>query len=229
MTSTCTINADDCRTLDYYSGSIQSFSYILIGMSHSNVKAQDDIFPHLQETKIEGETVYQGGFLQVQRDLVRLPNGETTLREFIRHPGAVVVIPLFEDGRVLLERQFRYPIGRTVLEFPAGKIDAGEDILACAQRELLEETGYSARNWQYVCQFHNALGYSDELLSIFLARDLTEGESQLDEGEFIETFKATVSDLLNWVREGKVTDVKTIIGTFWLEKICAGEWVPGGT
>ena len=210
-------------TLDYYSVFVQLLC-ASITMSHIKSAHSDESYPELEETRIDGETVFEGNFLQIQRDNVRLPNGKTASREFVRHPGAVVVLPVFEDGTVLLERQFRYPIRSAVLEFPAGKIDAGEDILACAKRELQEETGYTARNWQYVCRFHNALGYSDEFLDIFLARDLTAGENNLDEEEFIETMKVSVDDLLEWVQSGSVTDVKTIVGTFWLEKVLAGQW-----
>lgn len=179
---------------------------------------------HLRETRIEGEVVYAGSFFQVQRDQVRQPDGRMASREFIRHPGAVVVLPLFDDGTVLLERQFRYPVDRIFVEFPAGKIDPGESTLACAQRELQEETGYSATDWQFVCTVHNALGYSDEHLEFFIARGLIEGVSQPEEGELIETFRLTLTDLLEWVRTGRVTDVKTIIGAFWLEKIINKEW-----
>jgi len=179
---------------------------------------------HLKETKIEGELAYDGDFLKIQRDRIRLPDGKESMREFIRHPGAVVILPLFDDGSVLLERQFRYPANRVFLEFPAGKIDLGEDPLLCAQRELKEETGYTAKDWHYLCTIHNAIAYSDEHLDIFIARGLIAGESQLDEGEFLETMTASVEDLLTWVREGKISDVKTVIGSFWLEKIVNGEW-----
>ena len=181
----------------------------------------------LKETRIDGELAYDGSFLKVSRDTVSLPNGEHTQREFIRHPGAVVILPLFEDGTVLLERQYRYPLGRVFIEFPAGKIDSGEDVLACAKRELQEETGYTASTWQFVCTIHNAIAYSDEHLDLFLARGLIPGPAQLDEGEFLETFTATVPELLAMVLGGEVTDVKTIIGAFWLEKIAAGQWQPG--
>ena len=181
----------------------------------------------LKETRIDGEVVYHGPFLQVTRDAVSLPDGAHTHREFIRHPGAVVILPLLDDGKVLLERQFRYPLDRVFIEFPAGKIDPGEDILACAKRELQEETGYTASDWQFVCTIHNAIAYSDEHLELFVARGLTAGPQQLDEGEFLETFTATVPELLEMVRSGEITDVKTIIGTFWLEKIAAGQWTPG--
>ena len=179
---------------------------------------------HLIEVQVDSQIAYQGHFLSVQKDTIRLPDGQTTQREYIRHPGAVVVLPLFEDGRVLLERQFRYPLDRVFIEYPAGKIDAGEDPLACAKRELQEETGYTATDWQFVCTIHNAIAYSDEHLEIYLARGLTAGPSKLDDGEFLETFTAPLADMLTWIREGKVTDVKTVIGTFWLDKIVRGEW-----
>lgn len=179
---------------------------------------------HLKETRIDGEVAYEGGFLKVQSDRVALPDGKVTVREYIKHPGAVVILPLLDDGTVLLERQFRYPLDRVFIEFPAGKIDAGEDALACAKRELLEETGYTASDWQFVCTIHNAIAYSDEHLELFVARGLVAGQSQLDEGEFLETFSASVAQMLEWVRNGAITDVKTIIGAFWLDKLTSGAW-----
>ena len=181
---------------------------------------------HLRETRIDGELAYDGHFLKVSRDRIKLPDGSESVRELIRHPGAVVILPLLPDGRVLLERQFRYPNDRVFIEFPAGKIDPGEAPLATAKRELEEETGYSAAEWHFVCTIHNAIAYSDEHLDIFLARGLTEGEARLDDGEFLELFTATVPELLDMVKRGEITDVKTIIGTFWLEKFAAGTWTP---
>ncbi|MET0964230.1 MAG: NUDIX hydrolase [Noviherbaspirillum sp.] len=179
---------------------------------------------HLTETRIDGDTVYDGDFLKVQKDRVTLPDGSTSEREFIRHPGAVVILPVLDDGSILLERQYRYPLDQVFYEFPAGKIDAGEDHLECAKRELREETGYTATDWRFVCTIHNAIAYSDEHLEIFLARGLVAGESALDDGEFLETMTASVDELLEWVREGKITDVKTVIGSFWLEKILSARW-----
>ncbi len=181
---------------------------------------------HLKETKIDGELAYDGNFLKVSRDRVKLPDGKITQREYIRHPGAVVILALFDDGRVLLERQFRYPNDQVFIEFPAGKIDPGEASLACAKRELEEETGYTATDWQFVCTIHNAIAYSDEHLDLFLARGLKEGDAKLDDGEFLETFTATIPEMLEMVKRGEITDVKTVIGTFWLEKIAAGTWKP---
>ena len=181
---------------------------------------------HLKETRVDGEIAYDGHFLKVSRDRVKLPDGKITQREFIRHPGAVVILALFGDGRVLLERQFRYPNEQVFIEFPAGKIDPGEASLACAKRELEEETGYTATDWQFVCTIHNAIAYSDEHLDLFLARGLTAGDAKLDDGEFLETFTATIPEMLEMVKRGDITDVKTVIGTFWLEKIAAGTWKP---
>ncbi len=180
---------------------------------------------HLKETFVSGELAYDGHFLKVQRDQVVLPDGKLTEREYIRHPGAVVIIPLFSDGSVLMERQFRYPLNRVFIEFPAGKIDPGEDPLVCAKRELLEETGYTAGSWQFVCTIHNAIAYADEHLDIFLARDLQPGQAQLDDEEFLETYQAPFQQLLEGVKCGEITDVKTVIGIFWLEKILQGSWV----
>ena len=182
---------------------------------------------HLRETRISGDLVFDGDFIKVQKDTVALPDGSRSEREFIRHPGAVVILPILDDGSILIERQYRYPLNRVFYEFPAGKIDPGEDHLECAKRELREETGYTATDWQFVCTIHNAIAYSDEHLDLFLARGLTAGPRKLDEGEFLETFTATVPEMLAMVKSGAITDVKTIIGAFWLEKIAAGQWQPG--
>lgn len=179
---------------------------------------------HLTETRTGGKQVYDGDFLKINSDTVRLPDGGSAVREYFKHPGAVVILPLFDDGSVLLERQFRYPLNRVFIEFPAGKIDPGEDPLACAKRELREETGYTATHWQHVCTIHNAIAYSDEHLELYLARGLAAGPNALDEGEFLEIYQAPLSELLDGVRSGKVTDVKTIIGAFWLDKIVRNEW-----
>ena len=187
-------------------------------------EAEDSRDSALTETMLESKLVYKGGFFDVYKDRIRLPDGGEATREYIRHPGAVVILPLFEDKTVLVERQFRYPLHRVFIEFPAGKIDRGEDRLASAMRELEEETGYTAADWRYVTTIHNAIGYSDEQLFVYLAQGLKAGTAHCDEEEFIQTYRMPLDELMQWVKEGKVSDVKTVIGTFWLEKIVSGQW-----
>jgi ADP-ribose pyrophosphatase len=182
----------------------------------------DDL--HLRETKIASTLAFEGCFLKVASDTVALPNGVETVREYVLHPGAAVVLPVFDDGSILMERQFRYPLNRVFIEFPAGKIDHNEATFLSAQRELEEETGYTASDWQFVCTIHNAIAYSDEFLNLYLARGLKEGRQRLDDGEFLEVYRTTLPELLEGVRQGQITDVKTVIGIFWLEKILSGQW-----
>ncbi|MFN3861070.1 MAG: NUDIX domain-containing protein [Roseateles sp.] len=179
---------------------------------------------HLVERLLDSEQVFQGHFLGVRRDRVALPDGGVATREYIRHPGAVMVVPLLEDGRLLMERQYRHPMRRVMLEFPAGKLDAGEDPLACGRRELLEETGYSAAEWAYAGVLHNAIAYSDEGIHIFFARGLTRGSQQLDEGEFLELVTHSVDDLDRLAAAGELTDAKTLIGLLWLQRWRQGAW-----
>ena len=182
----------------------------------------------LTERRKSSEALFQGHFLRVMRDTVALPDGSTGTREFVVHPGAVMVIPLLEDAtgnlRVVLERQFRYPVGRVMVEFPAGKLDAGEDVFTCAQRELAEETGYTAREWARAGQTHPVISYSTEFIDIWFARGLTAGNRQLDAGEFLEVFTATPAELLRWCADGTVTDAKTLAGALWLQNVLSGAW-----
>jgi ADP-ribose pyrophosphatase len=179
--------------------------------------------PDLEEEFVSGEEAYSGGFLHVRRDKVRLPDGTLSEREYIRHPGAVAILALTEAGQVVLERQFRYPLARVFIEIPAGKVEPGEDLLETAKRELLEETGYWASDWRRMTTIHNAIGYSDESIEIYLARDLEMRSPKLDAGEFLEVFTASVEEGLAMVRDGRITDVKTMIALFWLEAFPAGE------
>ncbi|WP_275760774.1 NUDIX domain-containing protein [Ralstonia pseudosolanacearum] len=181
----------------------------------------------LRETQVASALLHQGKFLTLKQDIVRLPDGRNASREYLIHPGAVMMIPLFDDGTVLMERQFRYPVGKVMIEFPAGKLDPREGALACGKRELREETGYVAQRWDFLTRIHPVISYSTEFIDLYLARDLQPGASALDEGEFLETFIAPAGQLIDWVRTGTISDVKTIIGVFWLEKILSGTWTPG--
>ncbi len=173
--------------------------------------------PGLEEITLESTLAYDGAFLRLYRDTIKAPDGHIGVREYLKHPGAVMIVPLFADAMVLLERQYRHPLGRSFIEFPAGKVDPGESLLACAQRELREETGYTAKEWTHLGGFHNAIGYCDEKIEVFLARDLVRaGEAHTDAGEVLEVFSAPWTELLDWTRTGRVTDVKTIIGVQWL-------------
>jgi ADP-ribose pyrophosphatase len=179
---------------------------------------------HLVESTVSSQLVYQGDFLHVKHDVVQLPDGKTAVREHIIHPGAVVIIPILDNGDVLLERQYRYPLGQVFIEFPAGKLDAGEAPLDCGKRELLEETGYTAREWAYAGQMHIAIAYTNEVIHIYFARGLTKGERKLDEEEFLDVFTANPGQVLGWCKDGSITDSKTLTCTLWLQNYLSGNW-----
>ena len=173
----------------------------------------------LTEHFVSGERVFDGALLKVQRDIVRLPDGGTAVREYIRHPGAVAIVPLFDDGRVLLERQFRYPHRREFIEVPAGKLDPGEPQLETAKRELMEETGYSAGEWKRIGVIHTAIAYTDEGIDLFVARKLQkDGTAQLDPGEFVETLTVPFDEAIAMVRDGRITDAKSVAALLWVDK-----------
>lgn len=164
----------------------------------------------LRESQLETEQVYDGVMLKVHRDKVRLPDGNTSVREYIRHPGAVVIIAVLPDQRIIFERQFRYPLNRTFVELPAGKIDAGESPESCAQRELREEVGYTAATWRHIGTLHPCVGYSDEHIEVFLAHELTYVGHQWDDGEFLEVLSLSFEEARAAMRAGQLTDGKTL-------------------
>lgn len=178
----------------------------------------------LTESLLHSQTLLEGGFLTVRRDTVGLPDGTSATREYVVHPGAVAVVPVLDDGRVVMVRQFRYPLGQVLLEFPAGKIDPGEPVWTCARRELREETGYSARQWARACHIHNAAAYSTEGIEIWFASGLVPGPQALDAGEFLEVVAVTEQELDALAQAGQLTDVKTLIGLQWLRQWRRGEW-----
>jgi ADP-ribose pyrophosphatase len=172
----------------------------------------------LTEHCISSEMMAQGDLLTVKRDAVRLPNGNTSYREYVMHPGAVVVVPILANGNVVLERQFRYPLHQVFIELPAGKIDANEDILKTGQRELLEETGYSASEWVKLGALHPCIGYSDEVIHIYLATGLISGQHQRDEDETLEVFEMKFEECLLMIQRGEISDAKTMVAMFLAEK-----------
>ena len=180
--------------------------------------------PHLIEKKVASAEILKGSFLHAFRDTVQLPNGAQTTREYVVHPGAVMIIPLLDNGDLVLERQYRYPMQAVMLEFPAGKLEVGEDRLLCAKRELMEETGYSATHWARAGICHPVISYSTELIEIWFAKGLSLGKPSLDEGEFVEVIQTPSSQFFEWCRNGSITDAKTLTGALWLQNWLSGAW-----
>ncbi len=178
----------------------------------------------LSETPLQTETVFLGKLLNVKRDLVRLANGHEAVREYISHPGATLVIPVLDINKLVMERQYRHPLQRTFIELPAGKIDPGEDPLTTGQRELLEETGYEAAEWRHLTTIHPCIGYSNEAIHIYLATQLTAGEHCRNQDETLEVLTLPLGEALGMVRNGEITDAKTVIALFWAEKVLCGDW-----
>lgn len=179
---------------------------------------------HLRESLVISEEVFSGRLLRVRRDTVRLPDGKQATREFVTHPGAVVMIAELPNGKLLFERQFRYPLDRVFLELPAGKIHPGEDILLTARRELQEETGYVAEHWHYLGVIHPCIGYSDERIEIFFAQGLSHVGHALDEGEFLEVHELHLDEAMEAVRDGRLTDGKSVACLLWAERVLDGRW-----
>ncbi|HSB49202.1 MAG TPA: NUDIX hydrolase [Burkholderiales bacterium] len=170
------------------------------------------------ERKVRSRTVYRGRLLHVLADEVRLADGRAARREYIRHPGAVTMVPMLDAATVLLVRQYRYPLARHFYEIPAGKIDPGETPLETARRELREECGYRARTWRHLTTIHPCIGYSDERIELYLARGLTHVGNALDDGELLEVVPMKMAEALRWVEQGEITDEKTVIGLLWADR-----------
>ena len=181
-----------------------------------------DKLPDFTETQLSSKTVYHGRLLHVLEDEVRLPDGKPARREYILHPGAAAMVPFLDPDTVVLVRQYRYPLARHFYEIPAGKVDRGEEPLATARRELREECGYEAAEWRRLATIHPGIGYSNETIEFFLAQGLTHVGHALDEGEFLEVIKVRFTEALDWVRDGKITDQKTVIGLLWADRFRRG-------
>ena len=175
------------------------------------------------EHEVSSTTVYQGALLRVKEDRVTLPNGRPAKREYIEHQGAVLIIPLLDENTVVLERQYRYPVRQHCYELPAGKKELGEVSLLTAQRELKEETGYEANDWRSLGSLLPSIGYSDEHIEFFIARDLRFTGIARDEGEFLDVFTLTLNDAIAWITSGKIKDVKTIAGIFWAKHLAGSK------
>lgn len=177
----------------------------------------------LTEKYLSGERVFEGKLLKIDCDTVLLPDGKESKREYVRHPGACVVVAEVRPGVLIFERQFRYPLRRSFIELPAGKLDPNEEPLTCAKRELLEETGYSASEWTHLGVMHPCIGYSDERIEIFLARGLVKGEQKLDEGEFLEVFEMTLEEAHRAVLAQKITDGKSVTALYLAREVLLGK------
>ena len=193
-----------------------------MGTSGADAQGAQALDAHLVERRIDGTTLLSGGFLEVRRDNVLLPDGSKATREYVQHPGAVAIIPVLDDGRLVLVRQYRYPLQKVLLEWPAGKLERGEEQLACARRELQEETGFVAREWAYAGEIHNAAAYSSESIWLWFARGLQAGPARPDAGEFVETVTMSLVEVEALEARGDLPDVKTLVGLRWLQQMQAG-------
>ena len=172
----------------------------------------------LKETPKSSEKIFSGRLIDLYFDQIELPNGKSSTREWIKHPGAVCIIPILPNGNLCLIRQYRYGPRAEFIEIPAGKLDVGEDPLVCAKRELEEEIGYIAGKLTLLTNIHPAIGFSNEKMWVYLAEDLILSKQSLDQDEFLELYPIPVKKAIDLIYEGKITDVKTVIGILWLDK-----------
>lgn len=173
----------------------------------------------LEERALSTQTLLDGRFIKILEDQVALPDERISHRVYLTHPGAAAIVALFDDGSILLERQWRHALRQSFWELPAGKLDPNEAPLVCAQRELHEECGVTAQRWQHLGALHNAIGYSQERIEVYLAQDLTIGEQALDDGEFLEVVRVDLEEVFNMCDDGRITDVKTIVAMFWMKRL----------
>ena len=184
--------------------------------------AASDIDKALLEEQIGSSIAYSGNFLTLRKDIARLSDGSLHSREYVSHPGASAIAAVFDDHRMLVVRQYRYPMGKVYVEIPAGKIDAGETALQTAKRELVEETGYSANRWAHLTDIHPAIGFASEVIKIYLAQDLSAGQAKPDEGELLNVEIVTFGWMMDELKAHRLPDVKTQIAVSWLERVFAG-------
>ena len=178
---------------------------------------------YLKEKTIKAETVYEGTFLTLKRDKILLPNGNTSTREWIKHPGAVCCVPILPNGKIVLIRQYRYAVKQEMIEIPAGKLDKNEIPEKCALRELEEEIGYKANKLTLLANIHPAIGFTDEKMWLYLAEGLVKTKQNHDADEFLVLFPTKLKEAVDMVWSGQITDVKTIIGILWAQKMLLGE------
>ncbi|MCL4408131.1 MAG: NUDIX hydrolase [Thermotogae bacterium] len=172
----------------------------------------------LSEKKINSSEKFNGKILHLYVDEVKLPNGHTSFREVVRHPGASAVIVRSNEGKIILERQYRYPINEVLWEIPAGKLDLGEDPINCAKRELMEETGITARRWEKLGHIYTTPGFSDEKIYLYFASEISNGKTHLDEDEFVEVEYFTIDEVELMIVNNEIVDSKTTVAFFRAQK-----------
>lgn len=185
-----------------------------------------DPAPQLAERRVSGALAFDGVLLKIYRDEAVAADGCSCVREYTLHPGASAIVPILPNGNLLLERQWRYPLNRSFLEFPAGKLEAGEDPLDCAARELQEETGYLATRWAKLGPMHPVISYSTEIIHLFLATGMRASESSREAGECLELIELKPLDFLAMVQAGEVSDAKTLTAAFWIQRILSRQFQP---